>query len=480
MRKYQTRFTAVLILLLAVLLFFACAGRTDAGGGAPSLETADSVLAPQIDNIIYLIGDGMGNQQRRIAALVEGDGNGDHYLYMESMPTSGIAFNHSLSGLVTDSAAAGTALATGFKTHNGMIAVRSATPEEKRAGKDQDGTVPLKTILEVCAEKGKSTGLITTVTIAHATPACFAAHVSSRNMYQKIALHYLENKVDVLLGGGDKDFIPKKDGGNREDTRDLLKEYQENGYAIARNRQEFMNINTDDTKKVLGVFAPGAMAYEIDRDKDKEPSIAEMTKTAIDILSKNEKGFFLMVEGGKIDWANHGYDVSGSVYDTIAFDHAVKIALDFAKKNGRTLVVVVNDHETGGMAITEGVNITRIKNLKASAERIARLFNKDENNIEKVMKEWAGISDLTEHERKLIADEIAGTLSVRDEWGYGGTIVAHILSRRTGVHFSTGGHTGTPVIVAAAGPGHQLFNGFYDQTKIVQKMADLLGIKFPF
>jgi len=446
----------VILILVALVFTFACKEITRAEKNA------------KVKNVIVLIGDGMGNQQRRIAAIVEGNGDANHRLVCESLTTSGVAFNHSLNAIVTDSAAAGTALATGYKTNNKMI---SMTPDEK----------PRTTILEACKKLGKSTGLITDVTMAHATPAVYGAHVKQRKMYYEIASQYLKNRIDFLMAGGTIDFLPlKKKPKDKKKRINLINEFKKAGYTYVSNLKSFKKLNPDKDRKVLGLFSYGAMAYEIDRDKTKEPSLSEMTDIAIKTLNKNPKGFFLMVEGGKIDWANHGHDVAASVYNTIAFDKAVKVALDFAKKDKHTLIVVVNDHETGGMTITAGVNISQIKNLKATAEKMARMIRKDGSNIDAVFKKYAGIDKLTDKERKMVLDEANGRLKVRDEWGYGGTIVAHIISKRTGVLFSTGGHSGTPVIVAAYGPRCRIFDGFYDQTEIPKKIGKLLGIKFPF
>lgn len=449
------------------------------------MKEEESSSAARVKNVIVLIGDGMGNQQRRIAAIVEGKGDPAHRLVMESLSTSGVAFNHSLDALVTDSAAAGTALATGHKTKNGMV---SMAPDGKK----------LKTILELCKEMGKSTGLITTVTIAHATPACYGSHVRKRKMYDEIALQYFEQKIDVLMGGGMNDFLPAPGSippgqkldmdaltratyditswrGKRKDGKNLIYKFQKAGYYFVRDPERLMKVDPERTSKLLGLFSKGAMSYEVDRDPRREPSIAQMTEVALRVLSENPEGFFLMVEGGKIDWACHGNDVAAAVYDTIAFDKAVKVAVDYAEKNPSTLVIVVNDHETGGMTITSMTNVEAIRNLKASAGKMARMINRDGSNVDEIFKKYAGITDLTARERKMVRDEALGRLIVKDLWGYGGTVIAHIISQRTGVLFSTGGHSGTPVIVAAQGPGSEIFDGFYDQTLIPRKIAELLG-----
>jgi alkaline phosphatase len=461
-RNIVTKAAILFFVLTFVMASYVCA-----------TQAVSQTEGTRVRNVIMLIGDGMGNQQRRIAGIVEGNGDANHRLVMEKLPVAGIAFNHSLDHLVTDSAAAATALACGRKTLSGRLAM------------DEHGN-RLRTILQVCRDMGKSTGLITTVTIAHATPAAFASHASTRNEYESIALQYLENRVDVLMGGGIEDFLPAptagknnnpQETGKRKDGLHLINEFRNNGYRFVSNRNELLKVNPAGTDKLLGLFSRGAMAYEVDRNQEREPHIAEMTKTALDILSKNPEGFFLMVEGGKIDWANHAHDVAGSVYDTIAFDKAVELSIEFAKKNPDTLVIVVDDHETGGMAITANTRVRVIQNLKASSDRMSRLVKKDGSNVDEVFRKYAGITDLTDRERKLVIDEANGRLKVEDEWGYGSSIIATIVSRRTGVLFSTGGHTGTPVVLGAYGAGSHRFGGFYDQTEIPLRIAELLGVE---
>jgi len=461
-----------IFLLLLILFTLSCCAQA-----RNYVPTKDSGKNSEVKTVILLIGDGMGLQQRRIAGIIDGGGNPDHRLFLENMDTSGIAYNHSLDAIVTDSAASGTALATGHKTNNDMVSV---TPDGKK----------LPTILEICRDHGKSTGLITTVTIAHATPAVFGAHVENRDWYDLIAAQYLDNKIDVLMGGGWKDFLPENAEeknnlpipasfkGTRKDGRNLLNDFIRSGYEFVYNREGLLKIDPQKTKKLLGLFSYGALNFEIDRDKKIEPSIEEMTDLAIKILDKDPDGFFLMVEGGQIDWANHSHDVAGSVYDTIAFDKAVKVALDYASTHPETLIVVVNDHETGGMTIASSKKkIASIKKLKASAGKMASLIKKDGSNINEVFSKYAGINDLKDEEKKMVLDEANGQLKVEDEWGYGGTIIAHIISVRTGILFSTGGHSGCPVVVAAQGPGCEIFNGFYDQSEIPVKMAKLLGVE---
>ena len=303
----------------------------------PSSEDGLYPLFPpnsQVKNVVFLIGDGMGLAQVAAARIktVGADGR----LHIERMPIIGLVNTHSANSLITDSAAGATALATGYKTNNGMVSV---SPDGKK----------LYTILEACRDRGMATGLVATSTITHATPAAFAAHVRSRGDQSTIALQLLENRVNVLLGGGKMFFLPQSQpGSKRKDERDLIVEAKKIGYTFVETREQLLKIT--NIKYLLGLFQVGALTTT----SPKEPSLAEMTQKAIELLSQNRKGFFLMVEGSQIDWACHANDPDNTIRQTVLFDEAVKAALDFALKDKRTLVVVTADHECGGMAINGG------------------------------------------------------------------------------------------------------------------------------
>lgn len=277
-----------------------------------------------IKNIIFLIGDGTGLAQITTGqlALVGPDG----LLHLQTMPVTGFVKTHSSDNLITDSASGATAYSCGLKTYNGAIGV------------DPDQT-PCKTILEMAEEKGLSTGLVSTSSITHATPASFAAHQPRRSMQLQIAEDFAASGVEVFLGGGVKWF----DGELRPDSHDLLGQFEESGYEILFNENDLQNSTSN---RLLGLFAEDGMERV-----EGEPSSAMMTQKALDILSQNEDGFFLMVEGSQIDWAGHGNDTEYLVNEVRDFDEAVKVALDFAQQDGETLVVLTADHETGGMTL---------------------------------------------------------------------------------------------------------------------------------
>ena len=320
----KSRYTWLVILLTVIVAFFAINGIFQQN----SNESPEKV----VQNIIFFIGDGMGVTHVTTTSIAV---NGpDSSLRMEQMQYTGFIKTHSANSLVTDSGAAGTALATGVKTNNGMIAVN---PEGKH----------LTTILEACKKTGMSTGLVATSQISHATPASMGAHVPDRGNQQKIAEQLVENKVDVMLGGGLAYFLPQShEKSARKDDKDMLAVAKAAGYTIVQSREELLEV---EENYVLGVFADQGLTTQ-----PPEPSLAEMTKKAISILSRNEKGFYLMVEGSQIDWAAHDNNQENVIRQTILFDEAIGVAMDFAKEHGNTLIVVTADHETGGMGLNDG------------------------------------------------------------------------------------------------------------------------------
>jgi len=280
--------------------------------------------APKVKNIIFLIGDGMGLPAVHAAMTVSLSP-----LNLESFPFTGLSKTHSLTKYITDSAAAGTALSSGKKTKNGVL------------GQDTLGN-KFKSILEIAEEHGLATGLVSTSSITHATPAAFIAHVAGRNSYEDIALEFLKTDIDVFIGGGIDHFYRRADGLN------LLDSLKSKGYQVDTTLESAL---AGKGSKLAALTAPVHNPYRLDGRGDMLPLSSQK---AIDILSKNEKGFFLMIEGSQIDWAGHANLEANLIDETLDFDKAVGIALEFAKKDGHTLVVVTADHETGGVTVTGG------------------------------------------------------------------------------------------------------------------------------
>jgi alkaline phosphatase len=320
--------------IVAALLF--CWIGTETGRADSRGESVAPDASGQPRAIILLIGDGMGEAQRTAARWqVVGQGG---QLAMDAMPVSGWSRTGSADNPVTDSAAAGTALATGVKTNNGVISL------------DPLGNT-LTTILEHAQAKGMAVGLVTTVPMAHATPAAFASHVPSRYMMTEIASQMMDHQVDVLLGGGEDEFLPTTETGcypevgERTDGRNLIDEAVAAGYTYVCTSAAFATVPVTTTH-LLGLFADEGMPRPF------SPTLEQMTQKAIGILSQDPDGFFLMVEGGQIDWACHANDAANTITDTVDFDAAVVVAQAYAATNPNALVIVTGDHETGGMSVT--------------------------------------------------------------------------------------------------------------------------------
>lgn len=278
-------------------------------------------------NIILMIGDGMGLAHIYSAMIA----NGGH-LFLENFKKCGFSKTYSSDNFITDSGAAGTALATGVKTKNGAIGVDS----DKQ---------PVSSIRDLAEKKGLKTGLVSTSAITHATPASFIAHVASRSSYEDIAAAFLSTDIDVFIGGGVKNFEVRKDG------RNLSKELKDKGYQVLYDINDIQKVKSG---KLAGLTAPEHNKLMPARGEMLVPA----TQTAINLLSQGKKGFFLMVEGSQIDFPAHGNTTPGVVLETLDFDRAIGAALKFAALDGETLVIVTADHETGGMSINGGDNST--------------------------------------------------------------------------------------------------------------------------
>ena len=348
-------------------------------------QTSQQNMPAPPKNVILLIGDGMGLTQVSTSFFYN-----DKPSNFERFPVTGLIKTSSSSHKITDSAAGATAFSAGVSTYNGAIGVG---PDEK----------PVPTLVELLSEEGLSVGLVATSSITHATPAAFYSHVKSRDMQDEIAAQLLTSGVDFFAGGGTKFFMKRKDNANYYDS------LVQHGFTV-----DTTGLKTSGklaSKKRYGyLLAPDGMPRMLD---DRGDFLPEATQMAIDYLSQNENGFFLMSEGSQIDWGGHANDARYIVTEVLDFDKTLGLALDFAKKDGNTLVVVTADHETGGFA------------LAASGK-----------------KSGTG-SDY---------DELNGT-------------------------FSTGGHTATLIPVFAFGPGAEAFTGIYKNTEIFHKIMQVMHPK---
>ena len=274
-------------------------------------------------NVIFLIGDGMGLAQIYSAMVANGNS-----LELERCQYVGLSKTYSADNYTTDSAAGATAMSTGVKTRNGMIGM----------GPD---SVVVETILEQASRNGLATGMVATCALTHATPASFIAHQIDRDWNEEIAVDYLKTDIDVFIGGGKRYFDKRSDG------RSLVNELKAKDYQIAYTLDEVKSIKEGKVAGLLFDNHPEAMP-------NRGSYLPEATQKTIDLLRKNKKGFFMMVEGSQIDWGGHNNDNNMIVREMIDFDITVGKVLDFAKKNRRTLVIITADHETGGLSLPSG------------------------------------------------------------------------------------------------------------------------------
>jgi len=330
-----------LFLITVIVFFFAIGFNYHQPVNVKADSDGKDIIQPKY--IIIFIGDGMGAEHRKAATYVTAGLDG--VLIMDQLPEHGWSQTFSADNAITDSAAGGTAIATGHKTNNGVISLSS------------DGDI-LKTVLEYAQDYGLATGLVTTVQASHATPASFAAHVDSRYLMNEIALQLSEKNVNVMFGGGEDEFLPASEigcypeSGERMDNRNLITEMIDNGYSYVCSGSQLNDLNLTEIDHLVGLFADEEMVRPF------SPSLAKLTESAIEVLSHDPDGFFLMIEGGQIDWASHNNDAANAIQDTIDFNEAVQIGYDFIKTKENGTLIVVADHETGGMSIHFDSDVT--------------------------------------------------------------------------------------------------------------------------
>ena len=290
---------------------------------------AETLKRPK--SIILFIGDGMGVSH--LTAAIKNK-VGSNFMRFTN---GGLVLTSASNSWITDSAASATAISTGVKTYNGAIGVDN----------DQNN---LKVMVEYASENGLSTGLIATSSITHATPASFAAHNASRDEEFEIASQLSESQLDVIIGGGLKFFLPEDEEGKRKDGRNLLNEMKNRNFTVVSNMHNLLSLDKEKTDKVIALISFDA----IDKEKNPSHKLADMTAVAIQILGKNEKGFFLMVEGSQIDWEAHDNEYEKMLFQLEDFDEAIGVGLDYAETRNDVLILVTADHETGGLTLLQG------------------------------------------------------------------------------------------------------------------------------
>ena len=451
-----------------------------------------TVWAQQAKYVFYFIGDGMGVNQVNGAEmyLAEQEGRiGVKPLLFTTFPAGTMATTFSATNSVTDSSAAGTALATGEKTYNGAVSM------------DDDKNV-LSTVAERAKKAGRKVGIATSVSVDHATPAAFYAHQPNRSRYYEIALDLPKAGFDFYAGSG---FLKPTTTADKKEAPSIFPIMEEAGYTIARGLDEYKT-KAADAKKMILIQKEGAepscLPYAIDHEEG-DLTLPEITESAVSFLSKgNKKGFFLMVEGGKIDWACHSNDPVTVFEEVIDLDNAVRVAYEFYKKHPKeTLIVVTADHETGGMGLGIGkyeLHLKSLLNQKQSQDLLSKAITdlrKDKagkaswNEIKDLLTEKMGFwkeLPLTWEQEKMLRDEYEQSFVknkvVFEESLYARTeplaaAARKVMSQIAMVGWTSSSHTAGYVPVFAIGAGADLFTGKMDNTEIPKRIAKAAGYK---
>lgn len=465
----RTRCSRLLLTLALVATLAAC-------GHTPAPLSAAGTPAP-VRNVIFMMSDGTPNEAWALTRWVKGKRLASDDILTGAVQTYGA------DSIITDSAPGGTAFATGHKGTDKGIAVSPwrLTIAGVNANPDQ-GYAPLPTVLEGARLTGRATGLVATANIQHASPAAFSAHSHDRGRYADIGEQQVYQHIDVVLAGGEQYLLPMADGrGVRQDNEDLVRVLKNKGYEYVRTRSEML---ASTGAKLFGMFASDDMVYDLDRAEfaPHQPSLAEMTRKAIEVLSRSDKGrrhgFFLFVEGSKVDWAAHANDPSGVVSDLGAYDEAVKVALDFARADGQTLVISTSDHGNGGLTIgrreatkyattDDDSLVTPLRRAQLTGEGLARLMaqDKSEAHIRNVLARHWGIEDLSAQEVQSIQN------APPQSWLQ--YVLGPMISSRAGLGWTTNGHTGGDPFLYSYGPGR--ISGLWENTDLAHHMANAMG-----
>ena len=476
--------------------------------------TSQALTAPKY--VFLFIGDGMSYPQIQstsdyLGALNDEDYwqaqpslddnqgailDGPSYLNFMNFEAAGSAVTYDSNSFAPDSASTATSIATGHKTYSGSINV------------DETGTVEYETISEkLHSQKGYSIGVITSVNLNHATPAAFYAHQASRNDYYDIGLELVDSGFEYFAGGGLLD--PDGAEGDQENLYDLA---EQAGYNVVTTQAEAEKVTAGPVVIIDEHLADSdAMAYELDRTDDMW-ALSDYVAKGIEVLSQDEDGFFMMCEGGKIDWACHANDAGSTIHDTQALADAVQVAIDFAAEHPEeTLILVTGDHETGGLTIgfagtdydtyLDLLANQKISFAKYDSDYVAK-YKENKTSFEDVLVDIEALFGLkTEGEEgdKLVLTDyeleqlraayeksINGTAASQyeqEEYVLYGTYeplsvtITHIINNKSGISFTSYSHTGLPVAVLAHGLNAEVFSGYYDNTQVYYKLADMLGVQ---
>lgn len=459
----------------AALAGTALAGSSLALPNAIAQRTTKRGRAPK--NVIFLVVDGMATQTMTMHDhLSQLMGKGRSYwstLLDRPDVHRGWEDTRSLSSIVTDSAAASSTWGSGRRIWNGQLNVFP------------DGT-ELRPITQLMAEKGVRCGLVTTTTITHATPAGFAISCENRDLEALIAEKYLKAGVDVFLGGGNRFFAADK----RKDKKDLYAEFRTAGFDVVKDRGALM---ASKSKKILGVFSDSHLPYTVDRDNDPAlqasvPTLAEMATCALENLKGSKNGFLLQIEGGKVDHAGHGNDLAAMLNEQRSFEEAVKVAIEFAERDGETLVIITADHATGGPTLNGAgdeyadstAGLRSVARMKSSYAPILAEVAKSPKaeTLRAVTLEKLGV-ELTLPEAQAVIDAVAGKspFGLSQFHRSASSTMALVLGNTTKVGFTSDNHSDDHVMVTAFGPWSGAVVGLQPNVMFNTLMRETKGIR---
>ncbi|HEY5571118.1 MAG TPA: alkaline phosphatase [Bacteroidales bacterium] len=450
----------------------------------------------EVKNVIFMIPDGTSNAVLPISRWY----NGGAPLHLDPY-ICGMVRTYCSNSPIGDSAPTSSTYATGMLSKTGYVSTFSPKDENNLFPEEMntyEAYQPVFTVLEAAKLQKKATGLVTTSEFPHATSADFSAHTPSRGREYIIGKQMVYNNIDVVLSGG-TNYLYK----TRDDKEDLRKVLQERGVQYI---EDVKQLNQLKGPKAWGLFAKADLEYEIMRDSTKEPSLTEMTQKALELLSQNKKGFFLMVEGSKVDWAAHEHNTKCVITDFLAFDKAVGVALDFAKKNGNTAVVILSDHGNGGLNICSpltnayGYSEVPLKillepTLKSMApqqyaklaEYIVRKENGDKSSFEsfcddvnksltKPLSDREKIALQNPYNKICEAYSIADSSRVVGNSGKLSPLFISILNDRSYFGWTAFGHTGEDVFLAVYHPNGYRPEGVVRNTQINSYLKEIMGI----
>lgn len=441
-------------------------------------ETNDRRLQDrgEAKNVIFMVSDGMSAGTFNMADLIKRRqfGNSSHWVDLYNSDRKfhrGIMDMASLNSPVTGSASASSAWGCGHRVNN----------EAVNTGPNGEEYKPIHQIFK---DAGKKTGLVTTTRITHATPAGFGVNIDYRNKEDEIAQKYLAREYDLMLGGGARHFK----AASRDDGRDLISKFSDKNYTIARTKQELSQASASN--RLLGLFYDSHLPYSIDHQTIDEhqqniPTLADMTDKALQNL-ENQNGFILQVEGGRVDHGAHGNDAAGMLYDQVAFDDAVKIALDFVDKRDDTLLIITTDHGNANPALNaageryndSGPFFDRLQDFQHSNSWI--LSELDENSSVSEIRDrvkYATQLGIEKEEAQSLQKAFSNNLeTIYDIKSYPSSVLGSILANYTSISFTSGGHTSDYVELAALGPGIDNLDHFTRNTELFHLMVNAAGV----